>query len=291
MKKLFPLAIFFCLLSACYAPLNNSGTSTNKSWLDIPAKKTDFDGKQFDSCYQFQLDFIPEDAANALDLKEACIDQCCWRSDKTEVVLDFNKNFEKNLAYYGRANKYSPDKITLQISHSNFVNITSVKVFPQGAIKNNGTVKLKKEVVENPTRLAQIEHQARMLQTRRNAWKADQKNLQQELLRRQETPLLLQRAKDLVQRKQGTSIDRYFYQLDKSHKKEGSIFLLSQRIYTASYVTEDIYKVKCHAKVQTGISADQLKQETVRCGTWKADLQQGTVSALDNKARLIANTY
>ena len=291
MKKLFPLAITFCLLSACYAPLNNSGVSTNKSWLDVPAKKTDFDGKQFDSCYQFQLDFIPEDAAETLDLRETCIEHCCWRSDKTQVVLDFNKNFEKNLAYYGRANKYSPEKITLQVSHSNLVNTTSVKVSPQGAIKNNGIVKLKKEVVENPSRLAQIESQARMLQTRRNAWKADQQALQQETLQEQEKPLLLQRAKELVQRKEGTRIDRYFYQLDKSYKKKGSIFLLSQRIYTASFVSENIYKVKCHAQTQTGSSAEQLQQKTVSCGTWKANLEDGTVSPADNKSRLIKTNY
>ena len=76
MKKLLHLAIILCA-AGCYAPLNNSGVSTNKAWLEIPVKKTDFDGKQFDSCYQFKVHFVPADAAAQLDMRQVCIDSCC----------------------------------------------------------------------------------------------------------------------------------------------------------------------------------------------------------------------
>ena len=95
-----------CLLSACYTPLNNSGVATTKPWLEVSAKKLDFDGKQYDSCYQFNLHFWPQEAAEAVDLKKSCVNACCWRSDKSEVTLDFNKDFDARLAYYGRARKY-----------------------------------------------------------------------------------------------------------------------------------------------------------------------------------------
>ena len=125
MKKALLLATVL-LTAGCYAPLNNSGVTTNKAWLDIAAKKTDFQGKQYDSCYQFRLKFAPQQAATQLDLQDTCISACCWRSDKEEVVLDLNKNFEKNLKLYGRAEKYSPAKITLKVTHSNLLNTSAV---------------------------------------------------------------------------------------------------------------------------------------------------------------------
>ncbi len=287
MKKVFLLAIFSFSLAACYTPLNNSGVATTKAWLDIPAKKTDFDGKQFDSCYQFRLQFSPDEAQTALAGQNTCIDRCCWRSEQTEITLDFNKDFEKNLKYYGRANKYSPEKITLSVSHSNLLNTTSVKVSPQGAIKKNGLVKLKTQTVEDPVRLAQIESQARFLQARRNAYLADKAAEQAESLPPVQDSAAEQRAQDLLQRLQGAKIDRYFYNLNKNYKNKGYIFLLSQRIYTAKISDDNIYTVYCKAKVQTGTQAEKLQNRTMSCGIWKIDLASSTATPLDSIARKI----
>ncbi len=289
MKKLLILAMLFLGTGGCYTPLNNSGVATTKAWLDIPAKKTDFDGKQFDSCYQFRLRFVPQEAEAALDLRESCIDSCCWRSDKEEVVLDFNKNFDRNLKYYGRADKFTPSKITLQVSHSNLLNTTAVKVSPRGAISRNGTVKLKRETVEDPVRLAQIESQARLLQTRRNAQLADRRAEQaEEAVRDSYTdPAVQQRAQNLVQQAEGTVIDRYFYNLNKSYTRRGYAFLLSQRLYTARPIGDYVYRVSCHAKVQTGRDIHHLQNRTISCGVWRADLPAQTVSPMDGTARKI----
>lgn len=292
MKKAFALATLFLFTAACYAPLNNSGVSTTKAWLDIPAKKTDFDGKQFDSCYQFRLHFAPADAAAHLDLREACVDACCWRSEKDEVTLDFNKDFDKNLKYYGRADKFTPGKITLKVGHSNLLNTTSVKVSPRGAVSQNGTVKLKRQTVEDTVRLAQIESQARELQARRNAWLADQAALEEETPSAPyEDPAAQKRAQELVQRAEGTKIDRYFYNLDKTYKKKGYVFLVSQRLYSARALEEHVYRVTCRAKVQSGARVDALKNRNVSCGVWKADLAAQTVSPQDGTARRIKTQY
>ena len=291
MKKSFLCAILFLACTGCYTPLNNSGVATTKPWLDIPAKKTDFDGKQFDSCYQFNLRFTPMEAEAALDLQESCISRCCWRSDKEVVELDFNKNFEKNLKYYGRADKFTPAKITLTITHSGLVNTTAVKVSPRGAITNDGLVKLKRETIENPTRLAEIESQGRMLQARRNAWLADQETARQEARQAQEDAQAKERAQELVQNQAGHHIDRYFYQLNKSYQSKGYVFLLSQRFFTATILDEQVYRVACRAKVQSGSSAANLKNRTIGCGVWKADLALQSVSALDGTARKIKTQY
>lgn len=284
MKKalLLAMGLFVC---GCYAPLNNSGIATNKSWLDIPAKKTDFQGKQYDACYQFRLHFVPEEASAELDLRDTCIDTCCWRSSKEEIVLDFNKNYKKNLKFYGRAVKYTPDKITLKITHSNLLNTSAVHISPRGAIKPNGTVKLKAQVTEDAARLAQIEAQARQLQVRHNAWKNDQMAAQQ--IAAQADASALRHAQELVQRTEATHIDQYFYQINKNYKQQGYIFLVSQRLYSATALPDGTYQVTCHAQVQTGAHPEQLKSRTLSCGVWTADLSAGTVTPQDGIARKI----
>lgn len=282
-----------CAAAGCYTPLNNSGIATTKSWLDIPAKKTDFDGKQFDSCYQFRLNIVPAEAQAALDLHDSCIDSCCWRSDKEEVTLDFNKNFERDLKYYGRATRYTPGKITLKVSHSSLINTTGVQVSPRGAIRSNGTVKLKQEIVEDPVRLAQIENSARLLQVRRNARLTDERTAaaEKEAARAYDDPAVQERAQNLVQRQEGTRIDRYFYQLNKTYQQKGYLFFVSERFYTARPVGDFVFYVSCRAGVQTGTNANNLKNRSLSCGTWKVDLTAQTVSPLDGTARKIKAAY
>ena len=287
MKKILLLAIILST-AGCYTPLNNSGVATNKSWLDIAAKKTDFQGKQYDSCYQFRLRFMPAEAEAQLDLQDTCISNCCWRSDKEEVVLDFNKNFEQDLKFYGRAEKYSPDKITLKITHSNLLNTSAVHVTPRGAIRSNGTVRLKHQTVEDPVRLAQIEEQSRRMQAQHNAWLADQQiPAQAQTPAVVQDPKLQQRAQELVQRQEGTRIDQHFYLTNKAYQQKGYIFLVSQRLYSARALPNGTYRVSCHAQVQSGAHPEQLKSRSLSCGIWSADLDKGTVTPQDSVARKI----
>lgn len=288
MKKLLPLAIFLCL-SGCYAPLNNSGVSTNKAWLDIPAKKVDFEGKQYDACYQFRLHFVPAQAVAQLDLHESCIDSCCWRSDKEEVVLDFNAHFEQNLKFYGRAEKYTPDKITLKITHSNLLNTSAVHVSPRGAISPNGTVRLKVKTVEDPVRLAQLEAQARQQAARHHPDEEELANTR--VLQAQELAEIKKRTQNFLLQQEGARIDQYFYQINQSYKKKGYIFFISQRMYQATPLPDGSYQVSCHALVQTGAHPEQLHNRSLSCGIWKVDLAQEKISPADSTARKIKTGF
>ena len=289
MKKTLFGAIFILFLGACYTPINNSGVATTKPWLEVSGKKLDFDGKQYDSCYRFDIRFWPQEAAEEIDLKEACVSVCCWRIDKDEVTLDFNKNYEKNLAFYGRARKYSPGKITFKVSHSNLVNTTKVTVSPKGAVSNNGLVKLSYKEEENPARLAQIEAAARRLQTRRNAYLIEQQQRQAEADRpkkrskkeeQQETLV-----KNLLLRQAGAKIDAYFYEMNKVYNKQGAVFMLSDRILRVTPLnTQGEYAVSCHAKARTGVNAKKLNASTFSCGRWRVRLEDATVLPDDRKA-------
>lgn len=153
MKKLLVSAIIILTTAACYTPMSSLDVSTNKPWLDIKATRLDFNHDQYDSCVQFNLHFWPPEAEQNLDLIDSCISACCWRSDKDEVVLDFNKNFERDLQTYGVARKYIPETITLKVTHSNFLNFTKVNVDPAKAINNDGLVKLAYTQVEDKARM------------------------------------------------------------------------------------------------------------------------------------------
>ena len=290
MKKILLGAMFACLLSACYTPLNNSGVATTKPWLEVSAKKLDFDGKQYDSCYRFNIHFWPQEVAEVIDMKNACVDACCWRSDKTEVTLDFNKDFDQRLAYYGRARKYTPGKITFKITHSNLVNTTKVTTDPKGAVSNSGLVKLSYKEYENPARLKQIEEAANRLQTRRNAYLNEQRQQQAERVAKTVVQPASKeaQAKALLSRVAGPKIDKYFYQMNKSYNRQGAVFMLSDRLLQVQELnTQGGFAVYCHAKARTGVSATQLKASTFPCGKWRVDLEAQTVQPDNAKAKQI----
>lgn len=305
MKKSTWLAILI-LLTGCYTPMNNSGTATTKPWLEIAGKKVDFEGKQYDSCYQFNVHFWPQEAVQTLNLKDACISGCCWRSDREEVVLDFNQNFESDLAIYGRARKYTPGKITLKVTHSNLLNTTKVTVSPHGSIANNGLIKLSYKEYENPTRLVQLETFARQQASLAAAQQAAYAQAQEQrpqrktasskksIQKKQTTAFTLSAedaAKDLFQRHAGMKVDFFFYQMDKTYKKQGAVFLLSERIIQADpTLQEGVYHLSCQAKARTGLDVKQLRASTFSCGSWKVDTPQQTITPLDKRAQLIWDT-
>ncbi len=301
MKRMIYGAIAL-FLAGCYTPLNNSGVSTTKPWLEVPGKRVDFDGKQYDSCVQFKLRFWPQEAAERLDLQASCISACCWRSEQSEIVLDFNQNFEQELRTHGVARKYSPDKITLKVTHSNLVNVTKVTVDPRGAVKNSGLVKLSYKTVRDEKRLAEIEQELALqeeevapmpYEQNPRGPATDTTTLQhsarakagQAPAKTQDVDAL--RAKALVQRKVGAQIDTYFYHMNKTYQAAGSLFLLSARLLVPRQQEDGTYLVTCHAKARTGIDEKHVNTSDFPCGVWLVDLNAQMVLPDDNKARQI----
>ncbi len=292
MKKWFCSAIIF--LAGCYTPLNNSGVSTTKPWLEVAGKRVDFDGKQYDSCVQFALRFWPPEAKDRLDLQKTCVSACCWRSEGETIVLDFNKGFEDELRLTGRARKYTPGQITLHVSHSNLVNITKVSVTPRGAIKNNGLVKLTYQDVEDPARLAQLAA-ARQAAEQQVARAAAQEAARQAALQAQERaqrsvqtaslPTGKDRAKEILWSQAGEKIDTYFYQMNKLYSRQAAVFLLGKRQLSTRLQPNGTYHLTCHARAHTGADEKHLHALDFPCGTWEVNPTLEMVFPLDAKAR------
>ena len=295
MKKVILGAIALCVVG-CYTPLNNSGVSTTKPWLEVPGKRVDFDGKQYDSCVQFNLRFWPQEAVERLDLQESCISACCWRSERAEITLDFNKNFAEELRTYGVARKYLPEKITLKVTHSNLVNVTKVTTDPRGAVKNNGLIKLSYTTVRDEKRLAEIEQALTWQEQQSPVPEVEttiptpdkpKKSSVQTTTAKAADDLNLRRAKALVQRKVGAQIDNYFYHMNKTYQATGAMFLLSSRLLVPQQNADGTYTVTCHAKARTGIDEKHLNSSDFPCGRWLTDLATQLVLPDDAKARQI----
>ena len=307
MKKFILLAISICVMAACYTPLNNSGVSTNKPWIDIPGTRLDFNGDQYDSCVKFNLRFWPQEAADRINLSKSCITACCWRSEQNEIVLDFNKDFEKELAAKGRARKYTPGKVTLKVTHSNFVNLTKVTVSPVRAINNKGLLKLSYETVENPARLAQLRQEQQshrdlpaepqntvsvplspvQMITNTTSKPAASTSVAKVTTKAPTSPQA-DLAKVLLQQRYGTPIEMYFYQMNKTYRKQGAIFMISDRLLQATPYSQETYLVTCHAKARTGMEETQLKAFDFSCGKWLINITDNTVVPYDTKAKAIA---
>ena len=288
MKKILFGATCILLAAGCYTPLNNSGVATTKPWLEISAKRTDFDGKQYDSCYRFDLHFFPQEAAGRLDLVESCISACCWRTEKPSVTLDFNKNFKKDLARYGKAYYYTPGQLTLSVSHSNLVNTTRVSTNPKGIISNKGRVKLKYKLVEDPARLAQLARDEAQARVRKETKERLEREEQQAAARPADRKNKIEEAKTILQRTQGDAIDHYFYSINKTYTKQDWTFWLGDRQLTVTPTKdENIYTVTCKAFVKLGEFPQYLRQNTVPCGVWKVNLRQATASPANKLARQI----
>jgi len=303
MKKVIGFAILAGVLAGCYTPLNNSGVATTKPWLEIPAKRVDFSGKQYDSCYRFDLRFWPPEAAERLDLQQTCLSACCWRSDKEEVTLDFNKNFEHDLAAYGRARKYNPGQITLKVNHANWLNTTRVTISPRRSITTNGLVKLSYKEYDNPARLAQLEVQARQAaQAAAQQVTTEVQQTQPPAVTKPTKPktvkpssgalpalVSVHPAQTLLQRIAGPKIDSYFYQMNKRYHKQGAVFLLSERLLYPQVTDTDTYLVSCLAKARTGLDSAHLQASTFPCGQWLVNINTQTVTPYDSRAKLMWN--
>ena len=305
MKKVL-LGAIVMLLAGCYTPMNNSGVATTKPWIEIPGKRVDFDGKQYDSCVRLNLRFWPQEAAERLDLHESCITACCWRSEKDEIVLDFNEKFDEEMEKYGHARKYSPDKIIFKVTHSNLVNVTKVKASPQKAVNNSGLVKLSYKEVRDEQRMAQLAKQrsyrvqqiaryeedltpevaVSAVQPQERKVTVNKTSVAQKPTQPTQTGETL--AKSILQQQAGAKIDNYFYQMNKTYRQQGAMFLLSSRILSARVQEDGTYLVTCHAKARTGIDQNHLNPSDFPCGVWLVDLSTQTVLPYDKKSKQIS---
>lgn len=292
MKKILLGATCILAAAGCYTPLNNSGVATTKPWLEISAKRTDFDGKQYDSCYRFNLHFFPQEAAGRLNLVDSCISACCWRSEKESVTLDLNKNFQKDLARYGKAYYYTPGQITLTVSHSSLLNTTRVTTTPKGIIKNNGRIKLKYKLVEDPARLAQLAQDEAQAQVRKKTKEKLEQAQQQADARQMEEKRQLAEVKQLFQRTQGPQIDKYFYFINQNYQKQGWTFWLGERRLSVSPGKKNyFFTITCQAFAKAGPFPQELRQNTVPCGVWRANINTQTITPVDKLAKQILTEF
>ena len=81
--------------------------------------------------------------------------------------------------------------------------------------------------------------------------------------------------------------DNYFYQMNKTYRAQGAIFILSTRLLVPQLKTDGTYLVTCHAKARTGIDESHLNASDFPCGVWVADLATQLVLPDDKKARQI----
>ena len=290
MKKMIFSAII--LLAGCYTPLNNSGVATTKPWLEVPGKRVDFDGKQYDSCVQFALRFWPPEAAARLDLQKSCITACCWRSDGETFTLDFNQDFEDELRLTGRARQYTPGQITLKVSHANLVNVTKVSVTPRGAISKDGLVKLSYKEVQDPARLAQLAaaRQAQEAHAAKQAARVQAQAAQERAQRYAEKtarPAGKDRAKEILWQQAGAKIETYFYQMNKLYARQQAVFLLGRRQFQTRLLADGVYQITCHARARTGADETNLHALDFPCGEWEVNTQLEVVFARDQKAQEI----
>ena len=287
-----------CVLTAagCGNPLTyDSAYASNKNWLEVVSDKKDWQGSQTDSCYQFHFKFLPEDAAARVVNNNAnCINRCCWRSSAPEVILDFNAGFKQDLAENGTARLFTPGQIKIKIKYSSILGLISAGVTPSGAIRRDGTVKLKYKDVTDGAVLARLaarkaeRDQAAAAQT---AAAQTQEQAQAARDAAQTRRLMFQADKnqsiDLVKRKYGRKIDDYLYGLDLARRKKGYVLINADKDWQAA-PQNGSFAVTCVSKSKLGKTKNTLKDYPIDCGQWLVNLDTASVQPYNARAEKIA---
>jgi hypothetical protein len=86
-------------------------------------------------------------------------------------------------------------------------------------------------------------------------------------------------------------IDAYFYQMNKTYRNQGAIFMLSDRLLQTSTYGDGIYLITCHAKARTGVDSTHLNSSDFPCGKWLVDISKERVIPYDKKAHTIEESY
>lgn len=285
-----PLLISGCSHTVKYGAYN----PTNKDWLEIAGEKKDFENKQYDSCFKFNLKILPSSALKRINKEYACIDYCCWRSDGEEIIIDFNDGFEEELARYGRALKYTPGQVKFTVKYASLIDMTKVTTAPAGAVKQDGTLNLKYEEITNPQRLASVERDLRM----RSSQKERQLTTAQKLARAQavkdarESELLTaeynrKTAVNLILRIYGKEIDSYLRKRDAARQTGGNIVTTGQKQWDIEERHEGVYFVNCKSQNYIGKTKNTMKPYSEPCGRWQSDIYEKEVFPLNATAEKI----
>ncbi|WP_428897902.1 hypothetical protein Dip518_000089 [Parelusimicrobium proximum] len=295
MKRIL-LILPVIFLSACVSNMNyGTDSSTTKEWLEIKSSKIDYEGKQQDSCFKFNLKFIPESIeARLRRFPENCMDSCCWRSDGETVTLDLNRGIEDELYATGKAYKFSPDTITIKVSYSSLLNTTTAKVSPN-IISRDGTVKLSYREITDPNRTAQVKKEKeqakleRELAIQRAAAAAYAEDLKErtEISKAQAEYRRLQSI-EYTRRFFGRNIDLYIYSIDLNMRKDGYILLAGEKSWTSLVSSSGEYTVKCVSNAKRGKSQKSMKAYPIDCGEWRVNVDKQTVVPSNTLAYNIA---
>ncbi|MCL2887920.1 MAG: hypothetical protein FWF35_01205 [Elusimicrobia bacterium] len=294
MKKIF-LVICALLAAGCGNPLTyDSAYASNKNWLEVVTDKKDWQGNQVDSCYKFNFKFLPQDAAARVNNNFNCINECCWRGSTPEVVLDFNAGFKKELEENGTARLFTPDKIRIKIKYSGLLGLITAKVTPAGAIKRDGTIKLKYKEETNPAVLARAAARQAELQEAATAQAniAAQQAQQQKTQEAAETKRLTyeadkNRSVDYVKRIYGQAIDKYLYNLDLAQRKKGYVLINAEKEWKVVPQNNN-FLVNCTSKSKLGKTQNTLKDYPIDCGVWLVNLNNSTAKPYNTLAAQIA---
>ncbi len=292
--KMIPL-FFILLLAGCATNLQYASDSTsNKNWLEIVSSKKDFEGKMYDACYKFNLSFWPQAAAARLKNAHNCTEQCCWKSERDEVEINFNEGLEDELAKYGRAYKYTPEKVKIKVKYASVLDLMNATATP-GVIDRNGYIKLKYVEVTDSPRLKEV-NAASKLAAEQAAQKEAQFKERLAALEAREQAESDQLTSDYnkrlsvnyTRRFYGYKIDRYLAGLDEAQRAKGLILLFDNREWKSVKEPSGTHAVSCYAPGRLGKTQSSLKSVTIECGLWQADLNEQTVKPYDSLARQIA---
>jgi len=290
--------LVLCVLAAAGCNTNpltyDSAYASNKNWLEVVTDRKDWEGTQTDSCYKFNFKFLPPDAAARVTGNLSCISQCCWRSSVPEAVLDFNAGFKQDLAKNGVARLYTPGKIRIKIKYSGVLGLITASVTPGGAIRRDGTIKLKYKEVTDDAVLTRLNAQqtARQETASAQAYIAAQLEQQQKARDAAEVQRLTfeadkNRSADYVKRIYGQSIDNYLYTLDLQQRQKGYVLINADKDWKVVPFNNN-FLVGCTSRSKLGKTQNAMKDYPIDCGVWLVDLNNSSVTPYNTLAQQIA---
>ncbi|MDR0734923.1 MAG: hypothetical protein LBG16_04480 [Elusimicrobiota bacterium] len=312
MKKLSVLLAAAVALCACVGMSTSDGDST-KQWIKIDSSKTSLSGKIEDVCYRLDLRFSPPQAAYGFNRDLACVNKCCWYSERKMVVINPNEYFARDMASAGRAIKYAPEKITFEMSYSSFLNTIHGRAEPKNALKSGGIIMLEGTEVrqqapylpigQEPYKTAVYDDTAA---ARDGTYLFDgQKpktaevetpsfNDERERAEELEKKLAYERnqAVLLLKRFYNKDIDAYIQSIDKAQRAKGQVLLANDRQWITDKIGSPVYKVSCKVNALLGKTRAAMKPYPIDCGAYRVDLDEKTVIPADTSARaIVAGEY
>ncbi|MDR1123030.1 MAG: hypothetical protein LBL61_00065 [Elusimicrobiota bacterium] len=310
MKKLLVLLAACAALCACVGMSTTDGDST-KEWIKIDSSKSSLGGKVEDVCYRLDLRFSPPQAAYGFNRDLACVSKCCWYSERKSVSINPNEYFARDMASSGRAVKYTPEKITFEMSYSSFLNTIHGRAEPKSALKSGGLIVLEGVEVKQDSHYLPIGQEPYKIAVYDDAENAhggtylfkNQKpdtdetisfNDERERAEELQKKLVYERnqAVLLLKRFYNKDIDTYIHSIDKAQRAKGQVLLANDRQWITDKIGSPVYKVVCRVNAQLGKTRASMKPYVIDCGAYRVDLDEKTVTPADAVARaVVAGEY